>query len=96
VHTTADEITEIWIFNGSNSRFSSGVFTKKESAESWIKKNKLTGVLTLYPVDTGVYDWAIENGFFVPKKDSEKMPEFIQKFSSASQEHYHFEDGESG
>lgn len=83
----------LWIFNGSNSRFCSGVFSSRKNAEDWIKKNKLSGLLTLYPIDEGAYEWAINHNFFSPSKDSEKTPEFIQKFTSASQEHYHYENG---
>jgi hypothetical protein len=84
----------VWIFSGGNSRFGSGVFSNRENAEKWIAKYQLSGVLTLYPVDEGVYDWAIRNKFFAPKKESETAAEFIQKFSSASQEHYHYENGQ--
>lgn len=70
-------INQIWIFHGAKSTFSSGVFTDKEIAENWIKKHKLAGVLTLYPVNEGVYDWAINNKLFTPKKDSERASEFI-------------------
>ena len=88
-------VNHVWIFNGENGRFSSGVFSSKEKADSWIEDNCLTGVLTLYPVDKGVYDWAIENGHFVPEKVLQKEPSFIQKFTSASQEHYHYENGKA-
>ncbi|HVG41437.1 MAG TPA: hypothetical protein VM888_07475 [Chitinophagaceae bacterium] len=84
----------IWIFNGVGGRFPSGVFSEKETAEIWIKKNMLTGVLTLYPVDQGNYDWAVATGVFTPKNEKEKSSVFIGSFSSASQEHYHYEDGE--
>ena len=84
----------IWIFNGASGRFPSGVFSSGEKAKKWILDHKLSGVLTEYPIDTGVYDWAINNDFFCPKKDKERTPEFIQKFSCAQQKHYHFEDGE--
>ena len=83
----------VWIFNGNNSNFPSGVFTNRELAEIWISTNNLSGILTLYPLDQGVYDWAIPNGLFQPKKEIENKPEFIQRFSSASQEHYHYENG---
>lgn len=89
-----NSLKKIWVFNGANSRFASGVFTERPIAESWIKRNKLTGVLTLYPIDIGVYEWAISSGTFYPKKEVESEPEFIQKFTSASQEHYHYEGGE--
>ena len=84
----------IWVFNGVQSSFPGGLFTQKDLAEGWIKKHKLTGTLTLYPMDVGVYDWAIQNDFFTPSKDHHRTPLFIGKFSSAGQEHYHYEDGE--
>lgn len=87
------EISEVWIFVGTGSRFPSGVFLGKSKAEMWILENQLSGILTKYPLDTGVYDWAIKNNVFTPKEARDKSPEFIQSFSSASQEHYHYENG---
>jgi hypothetical protein len=65
----------------------------RDLAEDWIAQNRLSGVLTLYPVDVGVYEWAIERGLFTPKKEHESEPKFIGSFTTASQEHYHYEDG---
>ncbi|HEU0053036.1 MAG TPA: hypothetical protein VFQ39_07655, partial [Longimicrobium sp.] len=48
----------VWVFNGEAGSFPSGVFTSREAAEAWIAKYALTGVLTAYPLDVGVYDWA--------------------------------------
>jgi hypothetical protein len=84
---------ELWVFNGENARFPSGIFSEREIAEGWIRENKLSGVLTLYPLDKGVYSWAIEKGYFMPQKENEKTSEFIQKFTSAEQEHYHYTGG---
>jgi hypothetical protein len=83
----------VWVFNGPRGMFPSAVFSKKELADNWIKLNRLTGTLTAYPLDISVYDWAVNNGCFKPKRDDQRTPEFIGKFSSASQEHYHYEDG---
>lgn len=88
------ESSTIWVFCGEGGRFPSGLFTKLDIAKSWIRKNKLTGVLTKYPLDQGVLDWAVSNGYFKPKKTHEFGSAFIQQFSSASQEHYHFENGD--
>jgi len=87
------EKMQIWVFNGANSNFPGGVFSKKEVAEIWIANHKLSGVLTKYPIDEGVYDWALANGTFKIKKEEQTKPEFIQRFSSASLEHEHYEDG---
>jgi len=63
-------------------------------AEKWIKENKLSGILTCYPVDTGVYQWAIDNKRFTPKSEKHSTPEFIGGFTTASPQHYHYENGE--
>ncbi len=83
----------VWIFNGDNSSFPAGVFLSKEKAEIYIEKHKLSGVLTQYPTDNLIYNWAIENNIFSPKKEHERTSDFIQRFTSASQEHYHYENG---
>jgi len=74
----------VWVFNGNSSRFPSGVFSS------------LSGILTCYPLDLGVYDWAIREDFFKITKEKHKAPHFIGLFSSAHQEHIHFENGEPG
>jgi hypothetical protein len=87
-------ISLVWVFNGDKHRFPSGVFTDQTLAEEWIKRNKLTGTLTAYPINQGVYDWAVESGFFTPKRDDQRTASFIGNFSSASQPHKHYENGE--
>jgi hypothetical protein len=67
----------------------------KESAETWIASKQLNGTLTEYPLDIPVYDYAIEMNWFTPKRDDQKLPQFIQRFTSASQNHYHYENGET-
>lgn len=49
----------VWVFNGGRNSFPSGVFSQRELAEEWIRKNKITGTITAYPINQGVYDWAI-------------------------------------
>lgn len=83
----------VWIFNGSEARFASAVFYELEDAEAWIRQYRLSGILTKYPTNCGVYDWAIEKSFFNVKKEEQRTPAFIGSFTSASMEHYHFEDG---
>ena len=82
----------IYVFNGGSS-FPSGVFSNFNTAKEHIAKHSLTGVLTNYPIDVFVYDWAIDQGFFTPKRDNQKEAHFIGNFSSASQEHWHFKNG---
>jgi hypothetical protein len=88
-----DEPTGVWVFNAVDSRFSGGIFTTRERGEAWIAANGVTGMLTHYPLDVGVYEWAIENGLFTPKKDKHRTKEFIAGFTTGSMEHYHYEDG---
>jgi hypothetical protein len=83
----------VWVFNGYGGQFPSGVFTTIETAEEWIAKYLLSGVLTWYPLDVGVYDWTIANKCFLPRKDHQREPRFIQSFSSAHTGHYHYTDG---
>jgi hypothetical protein len=85
--------SKVWVFSGEGGRFPSGVFLTKESAEAWIAKHNLSGVLTCYPLDTGVYDWAVAQNLFQPKRPEHASAGFIQAFSSAKQEHFHYEQG---
>lgn len=81
----------VWIFHGAGGQFTSGVFSSKERAIEWIEKYGLEGLLTKYPLDQGVFDWAVENGFTDANQRSSSAAT-IQKFSSAAMEHYHFEN----
>jgi hypothetical protein len=82
-----------FFFTGAGGRLPSAVFFEKEQAVSWVQQNALNGILTKYPVGIGVYEWAIKMAYFSVKRDDQKTPEFIGKFSSASLEHLHFERG---
>jgi hypothetical protein len=88
-----DHADFVWVFNGAKSSFPSGIFTDLDRAERRIGEHPLTGTLTAYPLDTGVYEWGIAKGFFRPRKPHEASPEFIGRFTSASMEHHHYEDG---
>lgn len=83
----------VWVFNGAMARFPSGVFTSLDHAKAWIKSNRLTGVLTQYPLDQGVYDWAVAKDLFLPQEEKQRLPAFIGSFTCAAMEHMHFEDG---
>jgi len=83
----------VWVFTGAGARFPAGVFSCQETAEAWIQKHALTGVLTAYPLDVGAYDWATGNGLFVPKRQEHFLSAFVGSFTSAQMEHVHFEDG---
>ncbi len=79
----------VWVFNGGG-QFPSGVFTSRELAEAWIAEHRLIGILTNYPLDVGLYDWAIARGTFKPKRPEHSEPAFIGRFNSARQDHRHY------
>jgi hypothetical protein len=87
----------VWVFCGDGdwpkSSFPSGVFSDFQLAREWIEQHRLSGCLTKYPLDTGVYDWCIHHSFFKPKNDLQRSSEFIGRFSSAALTHHHFELG---
>jgi hypothetical protein len=41
----------------------------------------------------GVYDWAVARNLFQPARAEHASAQFIQTFSSAKQEHFHYEQG---
>ncbi|MFC5821918.1 DUF7710 domain-containing protein [Nonomuraea harbinensis] len=86
--------TTVWVFLGEDAQWPSGVFRTRDRAESWIKAAKMTGMLTEYPLDTGVYDWAIEHDHFRPRAAHQQTPSFMGRFTTAHQEHFHYTDGD--
>jgi hypothetical protein len=84
----------IWIFNGEGGQFPAGAFTSRPKAEKWIATHRVSGTLTAYPVDEGVYDWAMRSGAVTGRaKVRGDEPQFVATFSSAIQEHYHYQNG---
>ncbi|MCP4457115.1 MAG: hypothetical protein GY816_03660 [Cytophagales bacterium] len=87
----------IWVFNGAGGQLSGGIFEDIIDAESWISQNSLTGMLTEYPVNIGVFDWAEQEDLvnMRTEKLAEKRtdPNFIGSFTTASMNHFHYEDG---
>lgn len=88
------DIEYVWVFNAEGGRFPGAVFAARDLAEAWVRKHRLTGVLTRYPLDTGVYEWAVKAGHFSPKSH-QLSGTFIGRFTSANMEHMHFERGAS-
>lgn len=80
----------IWVLNCGGS-FPCGIFETKEQAEKVIKKFRIKGVLTKYPIDELIYEYEMKKGNFIPKNELQKTPKFIGNFSSAYLEHYHYE-----
>ncbi len=92
----ADEDNFIgWVFKGGEIGRTSAVFTSKSIAEEWISKHRLSGSLWAYPLNMGVYDWAINLGDLKPKNEFERSPEFIAGCVRACQRYYIYEDGAS-
>jgi len=83
----------VWVFVSGN--VVSGAFSTLERAEEWISRHALTGLITAYPVDHGVYDWAVENSFFHPKKEHHGTPHHIATFSGGALPHVHYEEGKA-
>ncbi len=84
----------VWVFHGEGARFGSAIFALVETAEAWISENKCSGMLTEYPLNVSVFDWAVESGFFALEKIENKPMSFVQNFTSASQQHFHYINGD--
>jgi hypothetical protein len=70
------------------------VFSTIEATDEWIARAGVSGTLTHYPLDMSVYDWVIAKGYWTPKRDDQRTPEFIQSFTSAYTGHHHYEGGQ--
>jgi hypothetical protein len=84
---------KVWVFNGAGARLPSGVFTSRTLAEAWISKHQLSGLLTEYPVDIGVLEWAIEAQVFAGAEEKLRESGFAGRFTSAYMQHAHYELG---
>jgi hypothetical protein len=91
------ETKTVWLFNGPINLLSGGIFEELEDAEKWVDDNSLTGMLTEYPVNIGVFDWAMQKGLIAMTEEElierRKEPNFIGSFTIASMYHYHYKDG---
>lgn len=83
----------VWVFKGEGASHPAAVFSSLELAEAWIKDSGVSGILTHYPIDVSVYDWATQNKCFTPNEPHQRAPQFIGRFSSAYLDHYHYSDG---
>ena len=87
----------VWVFTGPQGHFPEGIFSSPERAETWIAAHQLTGTLTAHPLDRGIIDWVRERRWtnLRPQGLARKRqePESIVSSSTASQEHYHYEEG---
>ena len=91
-----NQAEQVWVFSGSGRRYPNlpgAIFVSLARAEEWITKIGASGMLTLYPIDISVYDWALQKGFFKPKDEFQRTQAFIGTFTCAQQQHLHYEDG---
>ena len=90
----------VWVFRGDRAPSrgggpctrDGGVFRSVETATVWISRHRLTGRLTQYPLNIGVFDHAVENGWIVPSEDQRNSPEYVGTYCDHLQ-HMRFEDG---
>jgi hypothetical protein len=86
----------VWVFSGEGGHFPGGVFSSRERAEEWIRSRKLSGVLTAYPLDEGCFDWALRQDLVTGRaRERGGDSAFVGSFSSASQDHFHYQDGQA-
>lgn len=90
-YTELEGLQNVWVFMGDGARHAAAVFRNLKTAETWITESQVSGVLTSYPLDISVFDWAVQSGKV--KVSSPRSPEFVARFSSAYAEHYHYENG---
>jgi hypothetical protein len=76
--------------------FPSGIFLTKALAEEWIRRHSLTGTLTQYPLNVGMYEFSINTGSFSPRKPHQTTADFIGRFSGGGLDHFHYENGLPG
>jgi hypothetical protein len=83
----------VWVFSGEGG-LPGGVISSRELAEQWIRARRVTGTLTVYPLDEGCIDWALREKLVAGRAlERSADPAFAGSFTSATQEHFHYEDG---
>lgn len=84
----------IYVFHGEGASLCSAVFDDLGKAESWIASHQLSGLLTAYPLNQPVFEWAVDRRLFTPKQPHHNRSSFIGSFTSAYLEHHHYENGQ--
>ena len=84
----------VWVFHGHGARFASGVFATEADGLEWVKRHRLTGILTEYPFGVGAYDDAVARGLFTPSREHHGTPAHIAQFSPGRTQHIHLVDGQ--
>lgn len=84
----------VYVFHAKGACYASAIFSSYKKAQQWVVQNGLCGVLTAYPLNSGCYDWAIEQGYFKRATAIDRSPIFIGRFVSTYQKYWRFEHGE--
>lgn len=86
------EYETCWVFHGDTSRFANAVFAKRQDAESWIAKHRLSGLLTEYPINHGMFDIAASLNLIPKNIAAAASPQYIQQYVLGIS-HGHYENG---
>ena len=90
----------VWLFTSASNdvvpdaHIPQAAFRTLAAADRWVRTLKPSGMLTEYPMNIGVFEWATARGVFKPRRDDQRATPFIETFSDASQAHAHYELGE--
>jgi hypothetical protein len=80
----------VWLFTGKGATQPTAVFSRKQSADSWLVKTGFSGVLVAYPLDCSRYDF--EQGFGTPNLPPANSAE-AQSFVGNLGERYEYVNG---
>lgn len=80
---------KVWVFNPAGKAFPSAVFSSRERAEEWINSLAAQGTLTSYQLDESAYQTHTRAGWFAPKRDDQRTPDFEAAFAGGH-EHFHY------
>ena len=82
----------IWVFQGDRGRGIGAVFGDLDGARSWIQRHRLDGSLSEYPMNTGLYDWALDQGNHQAPADGDTAS-FIANFQDLGRKTLWFAHG---
>lgn len=85
---------QVFVFHGTGSRFANAVFSTQASAETWIARHQLTGLLTEYEMDSPAFDRRMKDGNLpghirkaIARGDGTTV--FAQQYTDGAK-HYHY------
>lgn len=91
--TKGTDVESVWLFLGDGARFPAAVFADEDDARRWIRSQRVSGILTEYPIGISVLEWATAKDFVDGAASKFSNPKVVQRFSSANQKHSHYVDG---